>query len=463
MDINKIEHIYFIGIGGIGMSALARYFKIKGKKVAGYDKTPSPLTDQLEKENIHIHFEDNVASIPDNFTSKYEKEKTLIIYTPAIPAEHKELTYFNDHSFLVKKRAEVLGILAKDKKCIAIGGSHGKTSVTSILTHILKTAGLNIVAFVGGITKNYNSNLIMAQEQGKELLIIEADEYDRSFLQLKPDIAVITAIDPDHLDVYSNISSLRNAFGQFIGNIKPNGALICKKGIDELYSLNNLKTITYALDEKSSDMYAKNIKSGNGAYVFDMITPKRKLTQMNFGLPGPVNIENALAATSVALHLGVEEKSIRNALENFKGVKRRFDFLIKTDKIVYMDDYAHHPEEIKSCINSVKDIYPDRKITGIFQPHLYSRTRDLSKEFAKSLEALDELILLDIYPAREKPIKGVTSDIIFEKVNIENKLRTSKDELIDVLKNKKPDVLLTIGAGDIDRLVKPIKKLFEIN
>lgn len=456
---NNIHNIYLIGIGGIGMSALARYFKHLGKNVAGYDRTPTELTSLLETEGINIHFEDNINLIPPQFIDPFEKENTLIVYTPAVPANHSELTFFKKTGYVIKKRSEVLGMIIQDKKGIAVAGTHGKTTVSTMISHILKKSSTDCSAFLGGISKNYNTNLLLSS--ASENVVVEADEYDRSFLQLNPQIAVITSVDADHLDIYGNIEELRKAFTQFTSKIQKGGTLVVKSGIDILlYNGHFYHKYTYSLNS-DTDFFARNIRIENHRYIFDLVTPLgNNIKNITLGIPGLVNVENAVAALAVGYIIGVSENSLREAMITFEGCKRRFDVQIDSKKIIYIDDYAHHPEELKAIINSVKELYPDKKITGIFQPHLYSRTRDLAEEFAISLSLLDEVVLLDIYPARELPIENISSEIIFNNISQKNKTLCTKEQLLEVMKTKKPEVLITMGAGDIDRFVEPLKKMY---
>lgn len=456
---NEIHNIYLIGIGGIGMSALARYYKHLGKNVAGYDRTSTDLTIALETEGINIHFEDNLKQIPSTFTDPSQKDKTLIIYTPAVPSDHAELTYFKNSGFVIKKRSEVLGLIIQNKKGIAVAGTHGKTTVSTMIAHILKNSSVDCNAFLGGISKNYNTNLLLSDSN--ENVVVEADEYDRSFLQLNPQIAVITAVDADHLDIYGNIEELRKAFTQFTSKIQKGGTLVVKSGINILlYNGHFYHKYTYSLNS-DTDFYARNIRVENHRYIFDLVTPLgNNIKNITLGIPGLVNVENAVAALAVGYINGVSENDLRLAMLTFEGCKRRFDVQIDSNLIVYIDDYAHHPEELKACINSVKELYPDKKITGIFQPHLFSRTRDLAEEFAVSLSLLDEVVLLDIYPARELPIKNISSEIIFKNITQKNKTLCTKEQLLEVMKKKKPEVLITMGAGDIDRFVEPLKKMY---
>jgi UDP-N-acetylmuramate--alanine ligase len=444
-NIKKIKIIYFLGIGGIGMSALARYFKARGAKVSGYDKTPTPLTKELIKEGIDVHFDENIKAIPKN--------AELVVYTPAVPKEHKELIYLKKNGFDIRKRSEVLAAVVNDTFTIAISGTHGKTTITSMIAHILKTAGKDVLAFIGGIAKNYNSNLILSEKNS--VSVVEADEYDRSFLQLHPDIAVISAMDADHLDIYGDKNYMVDSFTLFAKQIRNNGKLFLKKGLK--LSDNKIKSCSYSAKQKC-DFWADEIKVREGVFYFSLHLPENKKISIKAGVPGYHNVENAVAAAAVAYETGVPSAIIKKALENYKGVLRRFDYRINEKEIVFIDDYAHHPEEIKACLNAARELYPAKKITGIFQPHLFTRTRDLADGFAESLALLDELILLDIYPARELPIKGITSEMLLKKIKMKNKMVCSKEDLIEELIKRKLEVLITIGAGDIDSLVLPIEK-----
>ncbi|MCK4663689.1 MAG: UDP-N-acetylmuramate--L-alanine ligase [Bacteroidales bacterium] len=461
MNIKNINSVYFVGIGGIGMSAIARYFKSLGKYIVGYDRTDTELTKQLIKENIDIHFNDNVDFIPEYFKEEKNKNEIMVIYTPAIPDNSSELNFFMKNDYRIYKRSEILGIISKNSRGIAVAGTHGKTTISSMIAHLLKQSSVDCTAFLGGILNNYNTNLLLSDKS--DIIVLEADEFDKSFLKLHPYFAVITSVDADHLDIYGNKNELNKTFEQFISQIQDGGKLLIKKNLDINYSTNdNIKTYTYSLNDKA-DFYAQNIKLINGLYTIDLITPFGNIKNIEIGLPGRINVENAVAAIAVALLSGVKEIEIINAAKSFKGVKRRFDLKIISDNLIFIDDYAHHPEEIKACINSVKEMFPDKKITGVFQPHLYSRTYDFADEFATSLNLLDDLILLDIYPAREKPVKGVSSKLIYDKININNKSLCSKNSILNILEKKDIEVLITMGAGDIDQLIEPIMKLLNKN
>lgn len=450
MRIEDYKNIYFIGIGGIGMSAIARYFYSIGKNVFGYDRMATQLTAELTEEGIGITFQENVNKIPTMYQSK---EDTLVVYTPAIPAEHPLLIYFKEQQFAIKKRSQVLGLLSDNLNGIGIAGTHGKTTVSTITSHIFKTSALDCNAFLGGISRNYQSNLLLSKDS--DWMILEADEFDRSFLQLHPKLALITSMDADHLDIYGDKNELEKSFQNFVNQIKKGGILVHKKGL--VLDHDQLTAYTYSLQEKA-DFYAVNIKLVEGFYQFDLVHSGGVIKELLFSYPGKINVENAIGASAVAILCGVDEDELRKALSTFKGVRRRFDYQIRNEKVVYIDDYAHHPKELWESISSVRELYPEKKITGIFQPHLYSRTRDFADGFAASLNLLDEVILLDIYPARELPIEGVTSEIILKNLHVPAKL-CSKDELIELLREKEFEVLLTLGAGDIDKLVEPVKNL----
>jgi len=458
VDFNQLHKIYFIGIGGIGMSALARYFNSIGKSVYGYDRTETTLTKKLTDEGIQINYKDNTDSIPQIILK--DKESSIIIYTPAIPVENTILNYFKINNFKLYKRAELLGLITKHYKTFAIAGTHGKTSVSTMATHILKEGNYACYGFLGGISKNTDSNFILpTSSKAEKIAVVEADEFDRSFLHLHPYIGLITSIDADHLDIYEDKADLVKSFEQFVKNIKQNGILIYKKDIT-LQVSGTLNKFSYSLTDRA-DYHARNLKmNSNGTYCFDLQTPKGIIVNLETGMPGKINVENAIAAVALAHVAGISDDIIRIQLQSFRGIKRRFDFQIVTEHFVFIDDYAHHPEELKAFISSVKEIFKGKKITGVFQPHLFTRTRDFADEFAHSLDMLDELVLLDIYPAREKPIKGISSKTIFDKLNLEKKSICTKDELPGYLKESKPEVLVTMGAGDIDKLIEPIKNEF---
>ena len=448
MNLNSIHNVYFVGIGGIGMSALARYFKFNDKNVAGYDKTKTEITASLEALGIQVSTNDTIAEIPSEYLNK---ENTIIIYTPAVPSSHSELTYFKENDFKIYKRAEVLGLITKYTFCLAVAGTHGKTTTSSILGHLLAESGANVTAFLGGIAENYNSNLIL---KGTEITVVEADEFDRSFLQLSPDLACITSTDADHLDIYGEKEALQNSFVEFTKRIKPNGKLFVHEDIE-------LDGITYGFKE-TSDYHIKNVRIQDGSYVFDIVTPTAIVIAIEFHLPGRHNLLNGLVAFAMAEKIGTPTDRLAKALGTFKGVKRRFSYQIRTEDFVYIDDYAHHPTEINALHQAVREMYPTKKITVIFQPHLFSRTRDFADDFAESLAQFDEIILLEIYPAREKPIEGITSSWLLNKIKNDQKKLLTKEELIDHVADIKTDVLLTVGAGDIGEEVVKIKKLYTV-
>ena len=458
MEMQKITSVYFVGAGGIGMSALARYFRAKGKQVAGYDKTPSDLTAALIDEGVRIHYADDISLIPEDCK---HPDSTLVVYTPAIPETHTELNYFKTNGFTLMKRARVLGEITRTERGLCVAGTHGKTTTSSMLAHLLKQSHVDCNAFLGGILKNYNSNLMLSDKS--DLAVIEADEFDRSFHWLNPYMAVITAVDPDHLDIYGTPEAYRESFEHFTSLIRPDGCLVMKKGLQLQPRLpKGAKLYTYSATEEA-DFFARNIRIGNGDILFDFVTPDGCIPDVKLGVPVKVNIENGVAAMALAWLNGVTPEEIRSGMASFAGPVRRFDFHLKKEDIVLLDDYAHHPAELKASIQSVKELYPDKKVTGIFQPHLYTRTRDFAADFAASLSLLDELILLDIYPAREEPIPGVTSQIIFDRVTIPNKRMIRKDELLDLVRKEAAsfEVVLMVGAGNIDRLVEPVKQILE--
>ena len=456
MNIRDYDSAYFIGIGGIGMSALARWFKINGYYVAGYDRTATPLTRQLEEEGVHVHYEDDIQHIPPQVA----KERCLLVITPAIPSSHKELKHLKAQGFEPFKRSQILGMIAGNFKTVAVAGTHGKTTTSSMIAHILKHAGLDITAFLGGIATNYHSNFI-ANDGPAATAIVEADEFDRSFLSLHPDIAVVTSADADHLDIYGDAHSLKGSFKTFIGQVKKTGKLfIAERTASELIDNNNAKPIkTYGIDR--GQLFASNITIEDGFFVFDYCDEQYNIERILLGVPGFHNVENAVAAIAVSLELGVTPGQAKEGMESYKGVKRRFEYILRSDKLVFVDDYAHHPVEIESFLKSLKALYPGKKVTAIFQPHLYTRTRDFVDGFAESLGLADEVILLDIYPAREEPIEGVTSSLIYDKVIANAKIMIQKESLLDLLETKEFDVVATIGAGDIDQLVQPMKEQLE--
>ena len=464
MNLDLYKHIYLLGIGGIGMSALARYFNAQGIQVSGYDKSKTTLTEKLEKEGIAIHYKDDISQISDEVkVAKFAE--ILAIYTPAIDENNTEFHFFKEKGIIPLKRSEVLGIITRQSFTIAIAGTHGKTTTAALLTHILKNSEIDCTAFLGGVSKDFNSNLILA-EKGN-IVIVEADEYDRSFLSLYPDVAVITSIDEDHLDIYENKKSLEIAFQKFASQVKQKGFLLVQAGVQtEFEKPEEGALVSYSATEKA-DYYASNIGISNNKTKFDIgvldILPgmayEKKITNLLIDIPGKHNIENVLAASAVACFLGATCDNVEKAIGSFKGIKRRFEIHLHNDKMTFIDDYAHHPKEVKVTIQAVKELYEGKKVMVIFQPHLFSRTQDFADEFAESLSLSDELILLEIYPAREKPIDGVTSQMLAEKCTIKNEV-CSKEQLISVLEKKDFEVLLTMGAGDISTMVQPIKALY---
>ena len=454
MDANNIESVYFIGAGGIGMSALVRYFLSKGKKVAGYDRTPSELTEKLIEEGANIHYDDNVELIPSDFCNP---QTTLVVYTPAIPDTHSELSYFRKNGYSIQKRAQVLGMLTQTEKGLCVAGTHGKTTTSTMTAHLLHQSTIGCNAFLGGISKNYNTNLLLSADS--EYVVIEADEFDRSFHWLSPFASVITATDADHLDIYGTEEAYLESFSHYTSLIRPGGALIVRKGITLNPRLQDGVTLyNYSKDE--GDFHAENIRIGNGEIFFDYISPLGNIDNIQLGVPIAINIENGIAAMALAQLSGVSNEEIKKAMATFRGVDRRFDFKIKNEKIVFLSDYAHHPEEIKQSILSMRALYTDKKLTAVFQPHLYTRTRDFYQEFADSLSLLDEVILTEIYPAREEPIPGVSSELIYNHLrpNME-KCICKKENLIETLSKKDIEVLITLGAGDIDNYVPQICEL----
>lgn len=447
MKLNNIQRVYLVGIGGIGMSGLARYFAHLGCAVYGYDKTSTPLTTALESEGMAIVYEDDSKNVPADF--HFPDEHTLIIWTPAIPKDSSILNFFIHKGFTLYKRSQVLGIISEGMYAIAVAGTHGKTTTSTMVAHILKHSGKDCSAFLGGIASNYDTNVLYGKNN---IMVVEADEYDRSFLTLHPDIAIVTSMDADHLDIYGDHSHLTESFRLFVGQLKVNGKVIAKKGL-EIES-----DIAYSINEQA-DAYAENLRVEKGEFYFDFKNAEVNIADIHLGIPGIHNVENAVAAIQAALLVGVEPEQIKAALTAFKGVKRRFEYLVKNDAHIYIDDYAHHPEELRACISSVKRIYPDKKLTVIFQPHLFTRTRDFADGFAEVLSMADELILLDIYPARELPIEGITSKMLLDRVTSAGKKLLSKAETLAIVKQEKPELLLTVGAGDIDQLVEPLKQI----
>ena len=449
MELKNIQRVYLIGIGGIGMSGLARYFRHMGCVVCGYDKTSTELTGELQQEGIPVIFDDDDTFVPASFHTP--DEHTLIIYTPAVPKDSVILNFFKNNGFELYKRSQVLGILSKGMYAVAVAGTHGKTTTSTMIAHILKDSGKDCSAFLGGISTNYHTNVLYGKNN---IVVVEADEYDRSFLTLHPDIAIITSMDADHLDIYGDHSHLTESFRLFASQIKPGGKLIHKNGLP-------LQTgFTYAVEAKA-DANGLNVRVHNDDFYFDFSNAQVVINDIRMGIPGTHNVENAVAAIEAALLMDVSPAAIKSALGSFKGVKRRFEYIVKKPGCIYIDDYAHHPEELKACIRSIKRLYPGKKLTAIFQPHLYTRTRDFADGFAEALDLADELIMLDIYPARELPIEGVSAEMILERMKMLNKRKCGKQETIEIIKNEKPALLLTVGAGDIDQLVQPLKHVLE--
>lgn len=445
-----IAVIYFIGIGGIGMSALARYFNSKGTRVSGYDRTPTPLTRELEKSGIAIHYEENVDLVP--------KDAEVVVYTPAVPAAHKELVYYREHGYKVVKRSDILQWITESSFNICVAGTHGKTTITTMTAHLLRATGYGCNAFLGGISANYGTNFWSSE---RNVCVVEADEYDRSFLKLVPDVAIITAMDPDHLDIYGTPEEVEKAFVQFSQRVKDGGCLISKYGMKRDAELNAAVHYTYSFDNTSADVYAANIKVENGSYRYDIVHKTWTLTDVELHMGGLHNIENSVAAVTVAKHLQIEDEKIKAAVSSFKGVKRRFEYFLKNDEHVLIDDYAHHPEELKALITGVRSLFKEDKCVVIFQPHLFSRTKDLAQEFAHSLDLADEVILLPIYPARELPMEGVTSELIARYMHKAKHTLLTKDEMKAWVKSEKPKLLVMSGAGDIDALVEPVKNILD--
>ena len=453
--LEDITRIYFIGIGGIGMSALARYFRFHGKKVSGYDKTETVLTKELMKEGISVHYQDRLDLAP--------KDADLVVYTPAIPASHQELAFYKANGYELAKRSEVLGIITNSSFNICVAGTHGKTTISTMIAHLLRHTGYGCNAFLGGISVNYNSNY---WSDKRNVCVVEADEYDRSFLRLSPDIAVISAMDPDHLDIYGTAEVMEEAFIEFSGRLKSGGKLLYKYGLKRSTDLKGQTKLSYSLDNISANAYASGLQNRDGGYVFDLVVDNWQLKQVELNMGGLHNVENTVVAVAVAHALGIEDLKIKEAIAAFRGVKRRFEYLVRNKNWVFVDDYAHHPEELRALISSAKKLFPGRRCMVIFQPHLFTRTRDLAEGFAESLDLADEVVLLPIYPARELPIEGVTSNIILDKMKNKAKQILEKDELLKEVremkeKADKPMLLIAAGAGDIDQLVEPIKNILD--
>jgi len=448
IQLQNIQKIYFIGIGGIGMSALARYFKSRGTVVSGYDKTSTPLTRLLEASGIEIHYEERVDLIP--------KEVDVVVYTPAIPAHHAELVYFRAHNYIVVKRSDVLQWITEGTFNICIGGTHGKTTVTTMIAHLLRHSGYGCNAFLGGISANYQTNFWSSE---RNVVVVEADEYDRSFLKLVPDVAVVTSMDPDHLDIYGTAEAVTDAFVQFSQKVKQGGCLISKFGLSRAAELKAAHLFTYDYKDPAAAVHAVNIRTNNGSYCFDVVNENWTLKDIELHMGGLHNIENAIAAITVAKYLKIDDDKIRAAIAEFKGVKRRFEYILKNEEQVLIDDYAHHPQELRALISGVRSLFTDRKLVLVFQPHLFSRTNDLADEFAKSLDLADEVILLPIYPARELPMEGVISEMLLNRMNLPEKQVLEKPDLLAWMAKNKPALVVMAGAGDIDALVLPIKEL----
>lgn len=456
MDLKQYDSVYFLGIGGIGMSALARWFRANGFPVAGYDRTPSELTLSLESEGMAIHYEDDVELIPADFRQK----STLVVLTPAIPKDSKEWAWFRSQEITIHKRSEVLGMISGEMTCVAVAGTHGKTTTTTILTHLLVSANIDVAGFMGGISKNFGSNLVLNKKPAAEsIAVVEADEYDRSFMRLKPNLAIITSADPDHLDIYGDREAFKATFVDFMSLIPADGLLVVQEKVaaDLLDKVGRpLPHITYGLE--SGQVRADNIRVENGLFVFDYLSEKVEIRDLEMLLPGYHNIENALAAITIALHLGASAEQIREGIQHFQGVKRRFEYILRNENIVLVDDYAHHPSELSAFLRSLKFLYPGEKIAAVFQPHLFTRTRDFAQGFSESLSMADEVVLLDIYPARELPIAGVESAMLLPHISSPKKSLLQKEELMDWARKTECRIIATLGAGDIDRLVEPLKE-----
>lgn len=448
----ELKEVYFLGIGGIGMSAIARYFHAQGIRVSGYDKTPSPLTDELSASGMQVSFDDSVEALPQSV--KEASDEVLLVYTPAIPAQHAQKKFFEAQGRRLYKRSEVLGLITQSNPTLAVAGTHGKTTTSTLLTHLMVQAGVDCTAFLGGIAVNYASNYIQAKDPASAPVIVEADEYDRSFLTLHPHMAIISSMDADHLDIYGESSAFEEGFRQFAAQVK--GKLFVREGLNP----GKTEFYTYGISE-TADFRALNVRVENGAYVFDLQTPTQLIQKLSCGLPGRHNVENAVGASAIALAYGVSADKLREALASYRGVKRRFEYVVKREGKVYIDDYAHHPTELTAFIQSAKELFPDKRLLGIFQPHLFSRTRDFMDGFAESLSKLDTLVLMDIYPAREEPIEGVSSAALLNRVSIADKHLLAREVIADFVKDRAPEVLLSMGAGDIDRLVPKLKEVMQ--
>lgn len=454
--MNHFKYIYFLGIGGIGMSALARWFRVNGYEVAGYDKTPTVLTDALQAEGMAVHFTEDVGQIPAHF--RQNQAQTLVVYTPAVPKTHAEYIYLSENGFTIQKRSQVLGLLAGRMKTVAVAGTHGKTTTSSMVAHILRHAGVNCAAFLGGITQNYGTNFLLnepADDLSEVVCVVEADEFDRSFLTLFPHLAIVTSTDADHLDIYGDKEAVLQSFGAFVSQIDANGVFFQKVGLS-LTDKTKAEVRGYSLE--TGHYYSHNLRIDAACFVFDLVHPAGIIADIRMIMPGFHNVENAIAAGAVALALGLSEEAIRNGLNSYRGVKRRFEYILQTKDSIFIDDYAHHPAEVRAFLSSVKALYPDQELTVVFQPHLFSRTRDFADEFAESLSIADHVWVLDIYPARESPIDGVTSELIVRNVRSKTASLCTKDQLVGVVREKKPSLLVTIGAGDIDKLLPLLKE-----
>ncbi|MDG1570857.1 UDP-N-acetylmuramate--L-alanine ligase [Robiginitalea sp. M366] len=446
MQLEGVHRVYFLGIGGIGMSGLARYFLKEGRQVAGYDRTPTPLTRALEAEGAAIHYTEDIQAIPTAFRNP---EGTLVVYTPAVPAAHAEYRYFLDGAFTVRKRSQVLGMISEATRCLAVAGTHGKTTTSCILAHLLREAGLEVMAFLGGVSEDFGSNFLM---EGTAFSVVEADEFDRSFLWLTPEVACVTSMDADHLDIYGNAQALTEAFGAFAARVRPGGRLVVRNGLP-------LHGITYGIED-DAQYCIENLRTRNGQYEFDIRTPEGTFTSVGFGKPGRHNLLNGLAAFTMAVQVGAPPDRLVKALGTFKGVQRRFSYKLRSQEFTFIDDYAHHPAEIDAVYQAIREMHPGKEILAVFQPHLYSRTRDFGADFARSLSRFDRVWLLDIYPAREEPLEGITSQWLLEQIDNPRKRRVGKSELIDAIRAQMPEILLTIGAGDIGLEVEAIKQAF---
>lgn len=458
MILDRVNRVYFAGIGGIGMSALAWYCLDRGLAISGYDKTPSRITEQLQDKGVPIHFEDEVSAIPKDVLND---SKTLVVYTPALPPDHRGLNYFRAKGYAILKRSDLLGEITKTHFTIAIAGTHGKTSTSGMVTHLLKQAGIDCYALVGGVLSNYQSNYIAARNKNCELFVVEADEFDKSFLKLEPNISVINSTEPDHLDIYGDSTKVAEGFQQFADKLVDQGSLCTFEETQIQAPEQTKRFIKYGFD-KGSDVQATNVRIEDAHFVFDLTLKGQTIKDISMGVAGRHNIQNMLAAISAVSGLPeFDVTTIRNAAASFKGIKRRFEYIVRNQRHIYIDDYGHHPSELKATIGALKQLYPNKRITGIFQPHLYTRTRDFMDDFAQVLSALDEVLLLDIYPAREKPIDGITSEELLKKVNCAHKKHMTNEALLNYISESKPELLCTLGAGDIDRLVDPIKKILE--